>query len=428
MVWLNFDALVAADGSRVRRAAFDSEEVYWREQATMFQQCWLYVGHVSQIPEPGDYLTTYMGETPVIVVNQGDDEVAVLMNSCAHRGRRVCQSDCGTATSFQCPYHAWTYALDGSLKNVPHRAIGYGDTLDMAAHGLKSVAQVCNYKGMIWATWNPDAPSFVDYLGDFKVYLDLLVDRDEHGVEVLPGVQRWRIPANWKFFVENNSPDLYHVSFTHASNISRDGLTKPYGANESAYTICAGDGHSTGGQRYGLSGGDEMPTRYYDYIKEFQDRVGRERGEHFSQVVPVGVGVIFPNFCFLDTQRIRTFRLAQPRGPHEMELHSWVVVDRAMPEDIKRDVRLQYTRLNGPGGVFEQDDVDNWSSCSESTRWLPGEDLDFNYQLGLGRETRAEEAIGPGLPGTCGTGYTEISLRNFYQRWRDLLTGAATVG
>jgi phenylpropionate dioxygenase-like ring-hydroxylating dioxygenase large terminal subunit len=425
---LDFDALVSADGSRVRRAAFDSEEVYARERTAIFEQCWLYVGHMSQIPNPGDFLTTYMGDTPVIVANRGDGQISVMLNSCTHRGRRVCQSDCGNARSFQCPYHAWTYGLDGSLRNVPHREIGYGDVLDESSLGLRHVAQIANYKGMIWATWNAHAPSFTDYLGDFRVYLDLMIDRDEGGIEVLPAVQRWRIPANWKFFVENNSPDLYHVSFTHASNISRDGLTKPYGNNENAYTVCAGEGHSTGGQRYGLSGGDEMPAKYYEYVKGFQERIGQERGAHFSQVVPIGVGVIFPNFCFLDTQRIRTFRLAQPRGPHEMELHSWVVVDRDMPDELKQDVRLQYTRLNGPGGVFEQDDVDNWSSCSESTQWSPARDLDFNYQLGLGKEVPAEEALGPGLPGTCGTGYTETALRNFYRRWGALMSGAARVG
>lgn len=425
---MNFDGLVAPDGSRVSRAVFDDAEIYRQEQATIFQKCWLYVGHASQIPSPGDFITTYMGETPVIVVNQGDGEIGVLLNSCTHRGRRVCQTDCGTARSFQCPYHAWTFGTDGALKNVPHREIGYGDVLDDASLGLKTVAQVTNYKGMIWATWNEAAPSFIDYIGDFRTYLDLMVDRDEGGVEVLHGVQRWRVPANWKFFVENNSPDLYHVSFTHASNIAKGGLTKPYGANESAYTICIEGGHSTGGQRYGLSGGDEMPAKYYEYVEQLQDRVRSEKGEHFAQVVPIGVGVIFPNFCFLDTQRIRTFRLAQPRGPHEMELHSWIVVDRDMPDDLKQDVRLQYTRLNGPGGVFEQDDVDNWSSCSEGTKWLPAEDLHFNYQLGLGREVSTEEAIGPDLPGTCGTGYTETALRNFYLRWAQLLTGASQVG
>jgi nitrite reductase/ring-hydroxylating ferredoxin subunit len=424
---LALNELVAEDGSWVSRAAFDSAEVYEAEQKQIFEQCWLYVAHESQIPKPGDFITTYMGETPVIVARQADDTISVLLNSCSHRGRRVCQADVGNARSFQCPYHAWSYGLDGALKNVPHQSIGYGDVLDESSLGLRCTPRVKNYKGMIWATWNESAPTFESYLGDFITYLDLLVDREEGGVEVLPGVQRWRIPANWKFFVENNSPDLYHVSFTHASNISRDGLTKPYGANDNAFTICAGDGHSVGGQRFGLSGGDEMPAKYYEYIAALQERVARERGPHFAEVVPVGVGVIFPNFCFLDTQRIRTFRLAQPRGPHEMELHSWVVVDRDLPDDLKQDIRLQYTRLNGPGGVFEQDDVDNWSSCSESTQWGPAADLRFNYQLGLGREVPTSEAFGPGLPGVCGTGYTELSLRNFYRRWNALLTGEAVV-
>jgi hypothetical protein len=235
-------------------------------------------------------------------------------------------------------------------------------------------------------------------------------------------VQRWTIPANWKFFVENNAPDLYHVSFTHASNISPDGLTKPYGRNELAYTICTGKGHTLGGQIGGLSGGTELPTEYYDYLKDLRERVTQERGPSAAKVVPTGVGVIFPNFCFLDSQRIRTFRLAQPRGPHCMELHSWVVVDRAMPEHMKQDIRRQYVMINGPGGVFEQDDVDNWIQCDQSTRWPVGHDLPFNYQLGMGHDQPASEVLGPELPGTVAMGYTESALRSFYQRWLQMMT------
>ena len=147
----------------------------------------------------------------------------------------------------------------------------------------------------------------------------------------------------------------------------------------------------------------------------------QDRGPSVAQVVPTGVGVIFPNFCFLDSQRIRTFRLAQPRGPHRMELHSWVVVDKALPEHLKRDIRRQYVMINGPGGVFEQDDVDNWTHCDESTRWPVAQHLPFNYQLGFGHDRPASEVLGAGLPGTVTMGYTEAALRSFYQRWLDVM-------
>jgi nitrite reductase/ring-hydroxylating ferredoxin subunit len=418
----DLQSLVDVESGFVSREIFDAPDLYRREQEQIFGRCWLYLGHESQAPAPGDYFTTYMGEAPVVVTRDGEGQIHAFLNSCRHRGRRVCQTDSGHTSSFRCPYHGWTYNSAGQLTGVPHYAAGYDSRLDRDAWGLHAVARLENYKGLLWATWDPAAPSFADYLGDYRFYLDLLVDRSEDGLELIGGVQRWTIAANWKFFVENNTPDLYHVPFTHASNIADGGLTRPYGRNELAYTICTGKGHSLGGQIGGLSGGDELPTEYYDYLKQVRERLAEQRGPSVAQVVPTGVGVIFPNFCFLDSQRIRTFRLAQPRGPHCMELHSWVVVDKALPEHLKRDIRRQYVMINGPGGVFEQDDVDNWTHCDESTRWPVGRHLPFNYQLGAGHDQPASEVLGPGLPGTVAMGYTESALRGFYQRWLAVMT------
>jgi hypothetical protein len=97
-------------------------------------------------------------------------------------------------------------------------------------------------------------------------------------------------------------------------------------------------------------------------------------------------------------------------------------VDKALPEHLKRDIRRQYVMINGPGGVFEQDDVDNWTHCDESTRWPAGRQLPFNYQLGFGHDRPTSEVLGPGLPGTVAMGYTEAALRSFYQRWLAVMT------
>jgi len=126
---------------------------------------------------------------------------------------KVCRYDEGNTVEFQCPYHGWSYATDGALVGVPFAKDAYGEQLDRSRWGLIEVAQCVSYKGTIWATWDRTAPAFADYLGDYKLYLDLLLDGwdgREGGTEAIGGVHKWLIPCNWKFPAENFSGDRYH--------------------------------------------------------------------------------------------------------------------------------------------------------------------------------------------------------------------------
>ena len=160
-----------------------------------------------------------MGEESVIVCRDRAGEVHVFLNSCRHRGMKVCRYDEGNTSVFTCPYHGWSYGTDGRLVGVPFFRQAYHSTLDRSQNGLVEVAQLCCYKGTIWANWDPAAPSFLEYLGDFRRYLDLSLDGwdgSEGGSEVLAGVQKWLIPCNWKFPAENFSGDSYH-NISHRS-------------------------------------------------------------------------------------------------------------------------------------------------------------------------------------------------------------------
>jgi phenylpropionate dioxygenase-like ring-hydroxylating dioxygenase large terminal subunit len=126
---------------------------------------------------------------------------------------KVCRYDDGNTVEFLCPYHGWSYATDGTLVGVPFAKDAYGEQLDKSRWGLIEVAQMESYKGTIWATWDRSAPPFLDYLGGYKLYLDLLLDAwdgREGGTEVIGGVHKWLIPCNWKFPAENFSGDRYH--------------------------------------------------------------------------------------------------------------------------------------------------------------------------------------------------------------------------
>src|SRR3989454_596713 len=183
--------LVDVDNGIVSREIFVNEEIYRQEQERMFARAWLFVGHESQITRPGDYLVSSMGEESVILCRDRAGRIHVFLNSCRHRGMKVCRYDEGNTVEFTCPYHGWSYATDGALVGVPFAKDAYGEHLDRSRWGLVEVAQLESYKGTVWTTWDPSAPSFLEYLGGYKLYLDLLLDAwdgREGGTEVIGGI------------------------------------------------------------------------------------------------------------------------------------------------------------------------------------------------------------------------------------------------
>ncbi|HEU0156210.1 MAG TPA: Rieske 2Fe-2S domain-containing protein, partial [Stellaceae bacterium] len=210
--------LVDLANGKISREIFVSDEIYVQEQERLFARAWLFVGHESQVPKPGDFFVSGMGEESVILCRDRVGALHVFLNSCRHRGMKVCRYDEGNTPVFTCPYHGWSYATDGKLVGVPYFREAYRSTLDKSKWGLVEVAQLANYKGAVFANWDPAAPSFEEYLGGFARYLDLTLESwdGEDEVEVLGGVQKWLIPCNWKFPAENFCGDSYH-NISHRS-------------------------------------------------------------------------------------------------------------------------------------------------------------------------------------------------------------------
>jgi phenylpropionate dioxygenase-like ring-hydroxylating dioxygenase large terminal subunit len=162
------NGLVNLENGQISREIFVNEAIYQKEQEQVFTRAWLFVGHESQIPQPGDYFISCMGEESVILCRDQAGDIHVFLNSCRHRGMKVCRYDEGNTPVFTCPYHGWSFATDGKLVGVPFYKAAYHEQLDKSQWGLIEVAQLCNYKGMIWATWDATAPPFAEYLGEFS--------------------------------------------------------------------------------------------------------------------------------------------------------------------------------------------------------------------------------------------------------------------
>src|SRR4030088_1627881 len=144
---MNMKQLVDADKGVISRRIFIEPEIYEEEQERIFARCWLFLCHESQIPEPGDFLTTYMGEDPVLVVRDSAGRARAFLNVCRHRGNRLCRADSGNGPTFTCAYHGWTYRNDGRLVGVPYLKEFYRNELDRESWSLVPVAQLESHKG-----------------------------------------------------------------------------------------------------------------------------------------------------------------------------------------------------------------------------------------------------------------------------------------
>ncbi|NIO12060.1 MAG: Rieske 2Fe-2S domain-containing protein, partial [Deltaproteobacteria bacterium] len=207
-------SLIDTEQGTVSRELYTNPDIFEQEQEQIFGRCWLFLGHESQLKNPGDFVVTRMGTEEVLLVrDRKDKRIRAFLNSCAHRGMKVCRYDQGNALVFTCPFHAWTYDTAGRLVGaaMQYDPRAYAGDLDKESWGLTEVAQFKNYYGSLWATWDPKAPSFEDYVGPFAEgirYDCEASDGEEAAIEVFTPFQKWRLPTNWKVPAFSSSTDL----------------------------------------------------------------------------------------------------------------------------------------------------------------------------------------------------------------------------
>jgi len=411
--------LVDAERGIVERRIFSDQDLYELEIERIFGRAWNFMAHESELPKPGDFISTVIGEDKVICVRDRDGQVQILLNSCRHRGNAVCRSDFGHASSFMCAYHGWTFDLKGDLVGVPGFKEMYHEELDRSQWGLAKAAKVDSYRGFIFATMDPDAPELDDYLGEVGRYsIDNIAKKGD--IKIVPGLQKYIIPCNWKYAVENVF-DSYHVDITHISAfmaLERNGMGPGNGTMDTYWSVMMGEhGHNQliavqndELERLGTPGvhrEHELWRKRYEAKKDF-----------VSAFAATNHGNIFPNLWVSNNR----MALRIPRGPFATEIWWYTFLDPAVGEEEYQRRLNQSIHGQGPAGPIEQDDGDNWTLGTRGTMSRAMRRLPFNYAADLGHGQVIEDELGPPRVSSAPA---EHAQRWFYKSWSEWVASSS---
>ncbi len=402
----------AARTFKVHRSAMTSAQIHAQELERVFAHSWLYVGHESEIPQPGDYVRRPVGGRPMFMVRGvKSGQVNVFHNTCTHRGAVVCRREAGNSKVFQCFYHAWTFDSEGSLVGVPG-GDAYGDDLDKSALGLARVARSESYRGFVFASFDPDVPDLTDYLAGAREYLDLVVDEAGGELEIIHGTQEYGMQANWKLLVEN-SIDGYHAASTHDTyfkylvslgtdlSVGVSGVTKDLGNGHAVLEYLAPWGRPIA--KWEALFGEDARPELESMRADLVDRYGEERAvrmtEHNRNML------IYPNLIINDIMAL-TVRTFMPTSAGGLEVTAWQAAPRNELPEVRQRRLDSFLTFLGPGGFATPDDIEALESCQ--TGFTSG-GVEWNdISRGMGREPQATD---------------EEQMRAFWRRWRDQMDG-----
>ncbi len=420
-----------------RRAWFD-EDVRGLELERIFSRSWLFVAHESEIPEPGDYVTRRLGMEPVIVSRGREGEVNVLGNTCRHRGIRLCRADRGNSSHFRCPYHGWTYASTGDLIGVTNVREVFGKDFDRSALPLYRPPHIDTVHGLIFASWDAEAPPLSEYLGDALWYLTSMVGAFDDGLEVLGPPVRTLMQTNWKLESENVSGDGYHTPITHQSAFVLGMFAGPDDWNRMGEVVAkkfrgrvvdAGHGHTFRVHHLPLA---PDPPGFYGYPEDLwpQIRQNLDAGQVDVQArLSILHGNIFPNFTVMENFKTSTeakgsatryirLTVQYPIAANRAEMLWWNLVPKAAGADWRRQSHRAYLRTNGPPGMLQIDDNENFAGMADSHSGSVLLDEEVVLEAGL-QDALDTDAQWPGI--VYDADKTEQTMRAFWRQWQSYM-------
>ena len=402
---------------KVHRSSMTSPGVFRREREAIFDRCWIYLGHESEVEKPGDYRRRTVAGRPLFFIRGEDGRVRVFLNACPHRGATICRQDAGNVGVLRCFYHAWTFNTVGELIGVPGQD-AYGPFFDRSALGLTQPPRVDSYRGFYFVSFNPQVQALGAYLGEARDYIDLVVDQSEAGMRVVPGSNRYTIKANWKLLAEN-SLDGYHLTQAHRTYVD---YVARLGTDDSGDTIAArppgaaralGNGHCVSENvarngrpiaRWHPLFGEEAREPIARARRRLVEKYGDDRAYRMADTSRNLL--VYPNLLVMDFVAI-SIRYIEPQAVDRMQVTAWHLVPKE-ESGARLATRLDsYVTFLGPGGFATPDDVEALESC----------------QTGFRATEAAWSDVSRGMlnssPGTS----DELQMRGFWRQWHAHMRG-----
>ena len=399
---------------RVHGSVYTDQALFEEELQKIWYTTWVYVGHLSEVPNPNDYVLKSIGPQSVIMTRDSQGQIHLLLNRCAHRGNQICLHSKGNSPAFTCPYHAWTFTNNGKLRAFPF-AGGY-EGVDRSELGLGRVTRVDSYKGFVFGSFAAEGPTLLEHLGGAKDALDRLVDTSPEGeVEVTAGFLQHRAKTNWKFILENEC-DGYHPKFVHASvfQVAKSGIGDLYSNASTAVTRDFGNGTTEVdlrpefrrlGKPMGWFG--TSTERLPEYVAKMKARYGDDKA---NQIMIDGTPhiMIFPNLFIAEIQIF----VIQPIAVDETIQHATALQFKGVP-DLNRRLRQQTMGSVGPAGLLLADDTEMYE---RTQRGVAARQPEWIYLgRGIHRERKDEDGY------TIGDATDEVPSRGIWRHYRKLM-------
>jgi phenylpropionate dioxygenase-like ring-hydroxylating dioxygenase large terminal subunit len=431
---MDSDVSRLVEPDRVRREVYADPAIFDLEMRRIHETVWIYCGHETQVPRPGDYYTVQIGRQPMLMIRGRDGQIHVLYNRCPHRGNMMCGDRSGnTGLFFSCSYHGWTFQHDGGLRSIPMLESGYAGTSftrDSPDYSMKRAPRVDAYRGFVFASLAARGPSLLEFLGESKVAFDDMCDRAPEGeVEIVPNCFRVIQHSNWKIFLENQL-DALHPSVTHQSTgkaaheveqeIARKAkkgeapLSYHMLSAFATVTVDKWDSFQTLSYPYGhciLTG--YMGLRPQDpdtlaYDKVMIKAYGRKR---FEEIVGVNIHhvLIYPGLSVQSA--LQQLRAVRPLGVDRTLTEIWHFRLKGAPEPIYRRSLAYYNLVNSPATLVNADDLENFWKCHQGLASDGGDWVSFARHHGRDIEKNGVIESAPDM------GTSEAPMRNQMKAW-----------
>ena len=418
----NQDVLIAEDEKlglfQVARKAFTDSTIMDAEYDAIFNKCWLYIGHESEVAKKGDFVRRLVAKRNLIFNRDTSGTLNAFFNTCPHRGAEVCREPKGNAKHFQCFYHGWIFSAEGKLKSLPGADRYSGDFKNQDRGNLVPVPRFANYRGLCFVNFDVGACTLEEYLGNAKEYLDLVVDQSAEAMTIISGQQDYAIRANWKLLVENSN-DGYHAATTHATYLDYLANTRAIG-NEVALK---GIGKELGGGHAVLEYTAPWGRPIANWIPPWGEEGRKEMDAIHAKLVELHGQekadricfknrnlLIFPNLVINDIMAL-TFRTFYPAAPNYMSVTGWALAPAAETEWARKYRLDNFLEFLGPGGFATPDDVEALESCQAGYANSLENGTGWNdISKGMGMDASYDD---------------EVQMRSFWKEWNRRVTQAA---